>query len=92
MSIRIAVEHHVAHVHTQNGLTESLIKRLQFIARSLIMKTKLPISIWGHAILCAAALIHIRLSAYHEYFPLQLDLVKNQIFSILEFLVLRYMY
>jgi len=68
MPIGIAVEHLVAHVHTQNGLAESLIKRLQLIARPLIMRTKLSISIWGHAILYVAALIHIRLSAYHEYF------------------------
>ena len=70
MSIGIAVKHPVAHVHTQNDLTESLNKRLQFIARPFKMRTKHPISIWGHAILYAAALIHIRLSVYHEYSPL----------------------
>ena len=37
MSIGIAVEHPVAHVHTQNDLAESLIKRLQLIARPLIL-------------------------------------------------------
>ena len=41
MSVGVNVEHHVAHVHTQNGLIESLIKRLQLIARPLLMKTKL---------------------------------------------------
>ena len=40
MSITINIEHHVAHFHTQNGLAESLIKRLQLIARPLLMKTK----------------------------------------------------
>ena len=44
MSIGINIEHLVAHVHTQNGLAESLIKRLQLIARPLLMKTKLPAS------------------------------------------------
>ena len=44
MSIGINIEHHVVHVHTQNGLAESLIKRLQLIARPLLMKTKLPTS------------------------------------------------
>ena len=44
MSIGINIEHHVAHVHTQNGLAESLIKRLQLIARPLLMKTKLQTS------------------------------------------------
>ena len=28
ISIRINIEHHVAHFHTQHGLVESLIKRL----------------------------------------------------------------
>jgi hypothetical protein len=72
MSVGIVVEHSVAHVHTQNGLAESLIKRLQLIARPLIMRTKLPVSIWGHAILHAASLIRVRPSAYHTYTPLQL--------------------
>ncbi|KAJ9547673.1 LOW QUALITY PROTEIN: hypothetical protein OSB04_020216 [Centaurea solstitialis] len=55
-----AVEHLVAHVHIQNGLAESLIKRLQMIARTMIMKTKVPVSAWGHAILHTATLIRIR--------------------------------
>jgi transposase InsO family protein len=46
MSIGIDVEHLVAHTHTQNGLAESFIKRLQMIARPLLMKTKLPVSAW----------------------------------------------
>ena len=37
-SIGIEVEHLVAHVHTQNGLAELLIKRLQLIARPLLMR------------------------------------------------------
>ncbi|CAM8902104.1 unnamed protein product [Rhodiola kirilowii] len=72
MSVGITVEHPVAHVHTQNGLAESLIKRLQLIARPLVMRTMLPTSVWGHAILHAVALIRIRPSAYHKYPPLQL--------------------
>ena len=72
MSTGIIIEHPVAHVHTQNGLAESLIKRLQLIARPLIMRIKLSISVWGHTILHAASLIRIRPSAYHKYSPLQL--------------------
>ena len=72
MSTGISVEHPVAHIHTQNGLAESLIKRLQLITRPLIMRIKLLISVWGHAILYAGALIRIRPSAYHKYSPLQL--------------------
>ncbi|CAM8919718.1 unnamed protein product [Rhodiola kirilowii] len=72
MSVGISVEHSVAHVHTQNGLAESLIKRLQLIARPLVIRTKLPTSVWGHAILHAAALIRIRPSAYNDHSPMQL--------------------
>ena len=72
MSIGIDIEHPVPHTHTQNGLAESFIKRLQLIARPLLMKTKLPTSVWGHAILHAASLIRIRPTAYHQFSPLQL--------------------
>ncbi|KAM1164418.1 hypothetical protein ACFX2G_024405 [Malus domestica] len=46
MTLGIDVEHPVPHVHTQNGLAETLIKRLQLIARTLLMKTKLLVSAW----------------------------------------------
>ena len=72
MSTGITVEHPVAHVHTQNGLVELLIKRLQLIARPLLMRTKLSVSMWGHAILHAATLVRIRPTNYHEFSPLQL--------------------
>ncbi|GJY14066.1 retrovirus-related pol polyprotein from transposon TNT 1-94, partial [Tanacetum coccineum] len=72
MSIGITIEHPVAHMHTQNGLAESLIKRLQLIARPLLMKSKFPSSAWGHAILHAAVLIRLRPSASYKYSPLQL--------------------
>ena len=67
ISVGINIEHLVAHTHTQNGLAESLIKRLQLIARPILMKTKLPTLAWGHAIMHAANLVHIRRTAYHEY-------------------------
>ena len=82
VSIEINIEHLVAHVHTQNGFAESLIKRIQLIARPMLMKSKLPVSAWGHAILHAAALIRIIPTSYNnntslikwfrsgtEYFP-----------------------
>ena len=76
MSVGINIEHPVAHTHTQNGLEESLIERLQLIAIPLLMKTKLPTLAWGHAIMHAVDLVHIRPTAYHEYSPFQLVLVK----------------
>ena len=43
MSVGITVEHPVAHVHTQNGLAESLIKHLQLNSRPLLMRTNMPV-------------------------------------------------
>ena len=72
MSIGIDVQHPVAHVHSQNGLAESFIKRLQLIAKPLLLKTKLPLSAWGHAIIHAAHLIRLCPTANHNLSPLQL--------------------
>ena len=57
MSVGIDVEYPIAHTHTQNGLAESLIKHLQLIARPLLLRTKLFLSAWEHAILHVATLI-----------------------------------
>ncbi|KAB2634611.1 hypothetical protein D8674_038086 [Pyrus ussuriensis x Pyrus communis] len=46
MTLGIDVEHPVPHIHNQNGLAEALIKRLQLIAHTLLIKTKLPVSTW----------------------------------------------
>ena len=72
MSIGIDVQHPVAHVHSQNGLAESFIKCLQLIARPLLLKSKLPLSAWGHAIIHAANLIRLRPTTNHDLSPLQL--------------------
>ena len=71
LSTGIIVEHPIAHVHAQNDLAELLIKRLQLIARPLLMRTKLPVSIWGHAIFHATTLVRIRPISYHDFYPLQ---------------------
>ena len=70
MSLGIDVQYHVAHVHTQNGLAESFIKRLQLIARPLLLKTKLPLSAWGHAILHAVNFIRFRPTTNQDLSPL----------------------
>ena len=66
MSIGIYVQHPVAHVHSQNGLAESFIKRLQLITRPLHLKTKFLLLAWGHAIIHAANLIRLRSIANHD--------------------------
>ncbi|KAM1495394.1 hypothetical protein ACFXTO_030114 [Malus domestica] len=72
MSVGVEVEHHVPHVHTQNGLAEAFIKRLQMIARSLVIRTKLPIAAWGLAILHTAKLVRLRPVATQPFSALQL--------------------
>jgi hypothetical protein len=59
MAQGIEVQHSVPYVHTQNGLAESLIKRIKLIARPLLHKCNLPITCWGHAVLQAADLIQL---------------------------------
>jgi hypothetical protein len=66
LAMGIKVEHSVPYVHTQNGLAESLIKRIKWIARPLLQNCRLPTSCWGHAVLHAAALTQLRPTAYHE--------------------------
>lgn len=70
MALGIKVEHSVPHVHTQNGLAESLIKRIKLIARPLLLHSNLPTTCWGHAVLHAAALLQIRPTAYNAVSPM----------------------
>jgi peptide/histidine transporter 3/4 len=72
MALGIQVQHSVPYVHTQNGLVESLIKRVKLIARSLLQNCNLPTSCWGHAVLHATDLIQLCPTAYHATSPLQL--------------------
>ena len=72
MTIGIDVQHPVAHVHSQNGLAEFFIKRLQLIAKPLLLKTKLHLSAWGHTIIHAAHLFRLCPIANHNLSPLQL--------------------
>jgi hypothetical protein len=72
MALGIEVQHFVPYVHTQNGLAESLIKRIKLIARPLLQSCNLPTSCWGHAVLHAGDLIQLRPTAYHTASPLQL--------------------
>ena len=83
MSIGINVENHVAHTHTQNSLAKSLIKRLQLIARLLLMKTKLLTFARGHVIMHPTSLVCNLPTAYHKYSPSQLILGKKPNISYL---------
>jgi transposase InsO family protein len=68
----IQLQHYVPYVHTQNGVAESLIKRIKLIARSLLHNCNLPISCWVHAVLHITNLIQLRPTTYHSIFLLYL--------------------
>jgi hypothetical protein len=70
MTKGIEVQHLLTYVHTQNGLTESLVKRIKLIAKPLLYNCNLPITCWGHAVLHVADLIQLRPTVYHCVFPL----------------------
>jgi hypothetical protein len=72
MAQGIKVQHSVPYVNTKNGLAESLIKRINLIARPLLQGCNLPTSCWGHAILHATDLVQLRPTLYHTISPLQL--------------------
>ena len=76
-SIEIYFEHHLTHIHTQNGLIELFIKRLQMIARLSRMKTKLMIYAWRHITCCIFSshysktnIFYLRISGYAVYIPI----------------------
>jgi hypothetical protein len=65
MAQGIEVQHSIPYVHTQNGLEESLIKRIELIARPLQQDCNLPTSCWGHTVLHTGELAQLRPTAYH---------------------------
>ena len=71
-SLGISIETSVAHAHMQNGMAESLIKRLQIVIRTLLLGSNLPLSAWGHAAMHAAQLLRLRPLASHTHSPHQL--------------------
>lgn len=67
MSIEIDVKHPVPHMHTQNGLAKTVIKRIQMVTRTLEICTNLPLLTWRHAVLLVAILIHLRLTVTQTF-------------------------
>jgi hypothetical protein len=55
----ITLTYSAPYEHSQNGLAEAFIKKLQLVTRPLLIHAKLPDSFWGHAILHAAALLRL---------------------------------
>lgn len=46
--------------HSQNGLAEAFIKKIQSITRPLMIRGKLPSTMWGHIVLHATTLLRLQ--------------------------------
>ena len=62
----------VAYEHSQNGLAEAYVKKIQLVARPLLLHANLPSSFWGHAVLHAAALLKMRPTLLNVQTPIEL--------------------
>ena len=56
----IDLTYSVAYEHLQNELAEGFVKKIQLVARPLLLYANFVSSIWGHAILDAVALLKLR--------------------------------
>lgn len=52
----------VLYEYSQNGLAETIIKKIQFVTRPLLLQANLPSSMWGHTVLHATPYLNIDLS------------------------------
>ena len=68
----IALETSTPYTPNQNGAAESLMKRIQTVARPMLLATNLLASAWGHAVLHANTLLNFRPSSYLTESPYQL--------------------
>ena len=68
----ITLTYAVPYEHSENSLTEAYIKKIQLVVRPLLIHAKLPSSLWGHAVLHAAALFRLRPTLLHTQTPLEL--------------------
>ena len=55
--------------HSQNGIAEAFIKKVQLITRLLIIHAKLPDSFWGHVVIHAATLLQLRPTLLNQQTP-----------------------
>jgi hypothetical protein len=68
----ITLTYYVPYEHSQNGLAEAFIKKIQLIARPLLLHAKLPSHLWGHAVLHATALLRLRPTLLNVQTPYEL--------------------
>ena len=68
----ITLTYVVPYEHNHNGLAEAFIKRIQLIARPLLLHANLPSNLWGHAVLHATTLLRLRPTLLNVQTPYEL--------------------
>jgi hypothetical protein len=68
----INLTYSVPYEHAQNGLAEAFIKKIQLVARPLLLHANMPSSLWGHAVLHAASLLKLRPTLLNTQTPQEL--------------------
>jgi hypothetical protein len=72
VAMGIELTYSVPYEHSQNGLAEAFIKKIQLISRPLLLQAGLPSHLWTHAVLHAASLLKYRPTLLNDFSPLEL--------------------
>lgn len=56
----------VPYEHAHNGLAEAFVKKIQLIARPLLLHAHLPFNMWGHAVLVKLRPTFLNVQTPHE--------------------------
>ena len=59
-SLGIRLEYCVSYLHSQNGLAEANLKRIQGVAQPILAQSNLPSECWSHAAEHAVAILNVR--------------------------------
>jgi transposase InsO family protein len=57
IGIGIKIEYSIPYIHEQNGIAENYNKKIQYVARTLLLQSNLPANFWGAAVLHANDLL-----------------------------------
>ena len=68
----ITLTYSVPYEHSQNGLAEAFIKKIQLITRPLLLHANLPSELWGHAVLHSTALLRLRATSLNTQTPYEM--------------------
>jgi transposase InsO family protein len=72
LAMGIELTYSVPYEHSQNGLAEAFIKKIQLISRPLLIQAGLPSYFWAHAVLHAATLLRYQPTLLNDFSPLEL--------------------